>query len=246
MSFLDNLMKLFPAKTYTPETFQQEQTQQRDFVSRFAKTYQKPEVLSGFQTVQQRQEKENFQKQLEALGWSVDQETPQEPMQETSQEISRPQEQIKPKIDNPYANWTEEQKKAGIRQDVVSYLESSWLPLTRKFGVPDAISASQWAIESGRQPKDNPVGLMRGGQLLDYGTLEDNARAYAETIRDIVSTNMGKDVDDLKSLEPETILHFLQFDQSGKSGKKRYEGHMPNPQHYIDMIMAMPEWRYYR
>jgi|SaaInlLV_10m_DNA_2_1039722.scaffolds.fasta_scaffold00542_10 hypothetical protein len=149
--------------------------------------------------------------------------------------------------DNPYAEWTKQQLKDDVRPDVRNYLESAWLPLTNKLGIPEELSASQWAIESGRQPKDNPVGLMRNNQLLDYGDLSDNARAYDETLRDIISTNMGMDEESFKyeDFDTQTLLHFMQFDREGRPGKKRYEAHMPNPQNYIDMINAMPEWRYY-
>lgn len=150
--------------------------------------------------------------------------------------------------DNPYANWTKQQLKEDVRPDVRNYLDNEWLPLTNKLGIPPEISASQWAIESGREPKDNPVGLMRNDQLLDYGDLADNAKAYDETLRDIISTNMGMREEDFKyeDFDTETLLRFLQFDREGQPGKKRYEAHMDNPQNYIDMINSMPEWRYYR
>ena len=89
---------------------------------------------------------------------------------------------------------------------------------------------------------------MRDGEHLDYGTLEDNAIAYDQTLRDIISTNMGMDPKSFKyeDFDTQTLMHFLQFQRNGQPGIKRYEAHMDNPQNYIDIINGMPEWRYYR
>ena len=160
-----------------------------------------------------------------------------QPTQLTPREIPQ-----KTSVKNPYADWTKEQLRADIRPEVADYLDNKLIPMVKE--VPPAIAASQWAIEGGRNVKANPFGLMRNNQVLNYGDIKDNIRAYEETVKNIVSTNMGKDVN-LRDLDPETILHFLQFQANGQPGKKRYEAHMPDPQSYIDMIHAMPEWRYY-
>lgn len=153
-----------------------------------------------------------------------------------------------PSPENPYANWSQEQAGAEVNPNVANYIEGTLLPVTRKFGIPDVLASSQWAIEGGRNPKNNPFGLVRNGEVLNYGSLEDNVRAYDETLRDIISTNMGINPASFKydDYTPDTLLYYLQFQSNGQPGIKRYEAHMPNPQYYIDMNHAMPEWRKYK
>lgn len=148
---------------------------------------------------------------------------------------------------NPYADWSEEQRKSDIRPDVASYADNTLVPAAQSRGIPPALLVSQWAVEGGRNIKDNPFGLMRNGEVLNYGSLDDNIRAYDETLRDIISTNLGVSKDEFKyeDYTPEQLLFFMQFQADGTPGKKRYEAHMEDPADYINMITNMPEWRYY-
>ena len=115
------------------------------------------------------------------------------------------------------------------------FLEANILPITREYGIPDALVASQYALEGGRvtsNPQNNFFGLMRNGQLIFYPSIEANVRDYALTIKNILKAKnyflpMNKD---------EIILAL----QSGD--KPRYEGHNADPLAYVYTIKSLPEW----
>ena len=176
--------------------------------------------------------------------------------------------------------WMQEQSVSEADPTFIEHAENTFLPHTRNGSVPDALAASQGAIEGGRNLEiDNPFGHKKGGEVLDYGNAEDNAKAYVQTVKNLFAYNKGlyhwveeSDVEGYKWLEEnidlsehdiEDVLWHLQFtnvpenyDDAKKNPKdpvrgvpnasnKRYEGHREDPQHYIDMIHLMPEWRHY-
>lgn len=116
-----------------------------------------------------------------------------------------------------------------------SFLESSVFPITREYGIPDALVASQWALEGGRitsNPQNNLFGLMANGKLINYPSIEANVRDYALTIKNILKAKNFH----LPLAKDEIILAL----QSGD--KPRYEGHNPDPMTYVYTIKSLPEW----
>lgn len=117
----------------------------------------------------------------------------------------------------------------------INFLETSVFPITREYGIPDALVASQWALEGGRvtsNPQNNLFGLMANGKLINYPSIEANVRDYALTIKNILK---AKDFH-LPLAKDEIILAL----QSGD--KPRYEGHLPDPMTYVYTIKSLPEW----
>jgi hypothetical protein len=121
-----------------------------------------------------------------------------------------------------------------------NYLESQVLPRTRKYGIPDALAAGQWAAE-GRfvEPQNNNwFNLMYGGKVHPYQNLDTQTADYALTINNLLK-NQGKDLKDIK--DPVEVLRLLQ------SGKSRFEGHQADPQSYVNLVSNTPEFqRYYK
>ncbi len=116
-----------------------------------------------------------------------------------------------------------------------SFLESSVFPITREYGIPDALVASQWALEGGRvtsNPQNNLFGLMVGGKLINYPSIEANVRDYALTIKNILKAK-----DFHLPLAKDEIIPALQ-----SGDKPRYEGHNPDPMTYVYTIKSLPEW----
>jgi hypothetical protein len=144
--------------------------------------------------------------------------------------------------------WMDEQKITKVNPNVQNYIDTELLPLTRAKGIPDALAAAQWAVEGGREVKNNPFGLLWKGEIFDYGSLDDAISDYDLTIRDIASRNMGipKESFNYEDYDADTILMALQADKTGTPAKIRYEGHSQEPLEYIDLIKSVAEWRKYR
>jgi len=116
-----------------------------------------------------------------------------------------------------------------------SFLESSVFPITREYDIPDALVASQWALEGGRitsNTQNNLFGLMANGKLINYPSIEANVRDYALTIKNILKAKNFH----LPLAKDEIILAL----QSGD--KPRDEGHNPDPMTYVYTIKSLPEW----
>jgi hypothetical protein len=181
----------------------------------------------------------------------------QEPVQGPIQSETEPPATIE-STEDPKMTWSREEAKKEILPEVIDYAENKLFKETDKWNLPRSLSASQWGIESGRDTTDsqpNGFGLLRDGVLVNYGSFENNVRAYAQTVASIASTNMGQpiDVSDdaavkefLGSHDAETLLYHLQLQSNGEAGIQRYEASLPTPQDYIEMNHNMPEWRYYQ
>lgn len=118
------------------------------------------------------------------------------------------------------------------------YLEKEVLPRTRKYGIPDALAAGQWAAE-GRfvNPKNNNwFNLMYDGKVHPYQSLDNHVADYALTLKNLLK-NQGIDITSKK--DAMEILKLLQ------SGKTRFEGHQPDPQHYVNLVSSTPEFKKY-
>ena len=151
---------------------------------------------------------------------------------------------------DPELIWSREEAKKDIAPEVLDYVEDRLLPETRKYKIPDSLAASQWAIEGGRdmaEERPNPFGLMRDGEVLNYGSFEQNVKAYYQTIEGIVSTNLGisREEFNIEDYTADELLYYLQFQEDGTEGKQRYEAHKADPGTYIEMNKNMSEWRYY-
>jgi hypothetical protein len=252
MSFLDTFKNILkPVKQALPQelpSFEKPKEKIRGFIQNFAQNFQGGTIKGERDPQLVAQEQSALEKNATDLGWTVEK-APQK-IQERKEVLSaRTEAPIN--NDNPYESWSKEEVKKNIRPDVQNYLDNKLLPLTREYGIPDSLAATQWALESGRdinEEKPNPFGLMRNGALLNYGGLGENVRAYAETIRNIVGTNMHVNPEELNmnNLNADTILYYLQHDLNGGPGKLRYEAHMENPKNYMDLSRSLAEWRYYQ
>lgn len=111
---------------------------------------------------------------------------------------------------------------------------SQILPVTRQYGIPDALVAGQAAQESGYM--QHPAGQnnffgMRGHSTpwANFQTPQEGATYYAQTITSLVPN--------IANLSPEQALVALQ------SGRQRYEGNNPNPMTYVNDIRQNPAWQ---
>lgn len=194
-----------------------------------------------------------LQDELRALGWTLPGEEP----------IPGPvTEPLYP--ESGMADYIRGQRASGIDPVAQQYLESTLLPLTRELGIPDAVAASQWAIEGGRNQMANPFGLLRGGQLIPYQTLDEAVRqGYDLTLRDLVARNAGVPYEQFSysDFTPEELIKYLQYSDlpeqqivnpqdpgygTANAARTRYEAHSPLPFEYLDLLMSTPEWRQYR
>lgn len=126
-----------------------------------------------------------------------------------------------------------------LNQDYVNFLENSVFPITRSYNIPDAVTASQWAMEGGRvteNSQNNPWGLMSGGKLIQYPSIDASTKDYALTVQNI----LNKKGYDLETIDAFNVLLALQQGES-----PRYEAHNPNPYTYVQNLITTPEWRYY-
>lgn len=146
--------------------------------------------------------------------------------------------------DSPFAGYIMSQANSNANPSNIEYLNSVVLPLTRKYGIPDELAAGQWAAE-GRyvNPETNNFwNLMYGGQVHPYENMDNMARDYDLTLKDIMSRNMGKDKESFNygDYDVMTLLNALQSGQSGN-----FEGHSPRPLEYVDLVSNTPEFRYF-
>jgi hypothetical protein len=110
------------------------------------------------------------------------------------------------------------------------------LPITRECGLPDALVASQWAVESGRAQTSKINNFFALGPHIVYPSLERNVSDYCLTVVNIASKN-GLTIDSTTTAYE--ILLALQ------SGNTRYEAHNEDPMTYVRTVSNTPEWRQY-
>ena len=132
-----------------------------------------------------------------------------------------------------------------IHSEFADILNNRILPITRQYGIPDAMAASQAAHESGygtsdaAQKNNNFFGLMHfdkntGTRSIHYfATPEESAHFYGQTVKAIVPN--------LEQYKTATLsaLKALQ------SGKQKYEGDNPNPMQYVYDVSQNPYWQAY-
>lgn len=128
-----------------------------------------------------------------------------------------------------------------LKPEYQKFLEDEIFPITRQYNIPDAVAASQWAMEGGRvtsNAQNNPWGLMSGGKILQYPSMEASTRDYALTIQNILKAK-GYDVSNTDAF---SVLLALQ-----QGDKPRYEAHNEDQYQYVRNLVNTPEWRtYYR
>ena len=117
------------------------------------------------------------------------------------------------------------------------FLSKEILSRTRKYNIPDALAASQWAVESGRSTSSDINNYFGLGPHIKYNSIDDNVRDYALTLKNILAAK-GKKIENMKY--PKKILLKLQ-----EGDKPRYEAHNPDPMTYVNTVMNTPEWRQY-
>jgi hypothetical protein len=124
-----------------------------------------------------------------------------------------------------------------LSQQQKDFLENVILSQTRKKGLHDSLVASQWAMESGRStgnPKNNVFGLMKGGELIQYPSVEANIDDYALTI---MNNMERKGYDDWS--DPYLTAVRIQEEP------QRYETHFEDPFKYTHGLFSTPEYKYY-
>jgi len=179
----------------------------------------------------------------------IDQKAAQQPQVMGQQ---APQQNFAQFPDSPIAGYINDQAASPANPDAISFLENSVFPVTDQYGIPREVVAGQWAAEGrfgvGNPYQNNMWNLMYGGQVHPYQTFENAVRDYDLTLKDIMSSNLGASKDDFNysNYDPETLLRALQMLSSGEASSKRFEGHSPTPEEYINLIQSTPEWRYYR
>lgn len=216
--------------------------------------FSQPKVIAAERSLEeQAAEQAALQEELTSLGWTI---PGNEPVPGPVAEPLYP--------DSGMSEYIQGQRSSGIDPAAQQYLESTLLPLTRELGIPDSVAASQWAIEGGRNQMANPFGMLRGGELIPYQTLDEAvSQGYDLTLRDLVSRNAGVPYEDFSysDFTPEDLIKFLQYsDQEGQDvinpqdpgygtpgvARTRYEAHSPLPFEYLDLLTSTPEWRQYR
>ena len=166
----------------------------------------------------------------------IDTPTPPPSPSPTMAPYQQPQPIPSPTPPPAYSNQT---PQTNLSQEVINLLENSIFPITRQRNIPDALSASQWATEGGRQ-MDNPLHNLFGlGPNIQYPSLEANVNDYALTIENILKAK-GIDLSQYPELNAYDILMLLQSED-----KPRYEGHNSNQWDYTQTVMNTPEWRSY-
>lgn len=126
---------------------------------------------------------------------------------------------------------------AQVSQNFTTMLNQHILPVTRQYGIPDALVAGQAAQESGYMQKPagqyNFFGLKAHSYpgFANFQTPEEAARYYAQTIQALVP-NIGQ-------MNAQQGLMALQ------SGRQRYEGDNPNPMMYVQSVSANPAFQVY-
>lgn len=124
------------------------------------------------------------------------------------------------------------------------FLEKELFPLSRKYGIPDALIAGQWAIESGRavhKSGHNYFGLMqwdaqRNRSLQTCPSLDECVKRYASTVKSILSR---KGYTYNPEENPVEILRKLQ------EATPRYEGDSSKPDHYVELVAGTKEFKTY-
>lgn len=124
-----------------------------------------------------------------------------------------------------------------VSNNMLSLLNNHIFPVTRKYGIPDALVAGQFAQESGFGTKptktNNYFGLKsHHGGFAQFDTPEAGAEYYAQTV-----TNNVPNFDQLKN-DPQALLKAIQ-----SQGTKNYEGDNGNPMQYVSDVSKNPAWQ---
>ena len=125
-----------------------------------------------------------------------------------------------------------------LNPEYQQFLEQSVFPTTKEYDIPNAVSASQWAMEGGRvmeNAQNNLFGLMQGGKLIQYPSVEANVRDYALTVQNILKDK------GYNTKEVQDAFKVLMALQEGD--KPRYEAHNPDPYTYVENLINTPEFR---
>lgn len=114
------------------------------------------------------------------------------------------------------------------------FLEKELLPRSRQCGIPDALHAGQWALESGRSTYRADNNYWGIGPRWRFGSLDEGVATYCKTVKNILK-HKGYEVSQDSKLD----LKRLQ------EGNFRYEGHNPDPQTYVEHVSNLDEFKYY-
>ena len=127
-----------------------------------------------------------------------------------------------------------------INQGFINALNNQILPVTRQYGIPDALVAAQAAQESGYGQKpaaqNNWFGLKAHSYpgFANFPSIGDAARYYAQTVQSLAGGDLSKYKGNSMA-----ILKAIQ------TGKQHYEGDNPNPLQYVYDVSNNPVWKAY-
>lgn len=143
------------------------------------------------------------------------------------------------------------QRASGSRyspDEVTNFLETRVFPLTDAAGIPRALAAAQWVSEGPIRKTgefydpttNNPWGLMYGGQVHPYQSLDNATKAYVRTITNLLQQR-GYNISEMDAFD---ALVALQTPLP-EGNPMTYEGHNVDPYTYVQNVSRTPEWRYY-
>ncbi len=127
-----------------------------------------------------------------------------------------------------------------VHPDFANFVNEQLLPLTRKYGIPDAVAAAQAAHESGygssMAGNNNYFGLKAHSYagFANFDSLEAAVKYYAETLAALAGNNL----ETFKN-NPMGLINAIQ------SGTSHYEGNNPDPMQYIYDTTNNPYWQAY-
>ena len=134
-----------------------------------------------------------------------------------------------------------------ISDKFIDIVNNHILPITRSFGIPDAVAASQVGHESAYTQKpagnNNYMGLKAKSYpgFAHFDTPEQAAIYYAQTVRALVPN-----LDQLKD-KPLEVLKAMQSHKDPKTGKPsgNYEGNNADPTQYVYDVSHNAAWQTY-
>lgn len=143
-------------------------------------------------------------------------------------------------------------KPASTQQDVMQFIETTVLPITREYGIPDAVAAGQFAAEGRLQglgaSRNNFFNLgaydSNVDNAFDYKTPEDGVRAYADLIARKYPGVIGEK-DPVKAIQAVEKQGYAGDPKTWRQRKKEQDGVETPYRSYSDFVMNNPEWRQY-
>lgn len=149
-------------------------------------------------------------------------------------------------VRNPKAKFVASQGRPNIDPKVQNFLETQVFPITREYGIPDAVAAGQFAAEGRFQglgaDRNNfyNINAVDHNPNLAYGY--DSPQAGVEAYADLLKRRYGQA---LKQQTPLDVIRMIE--ELGYAGDPTTYGNRADNGYnsYADFIQNVPEYRYY-